>query len=168
MSPSPHGPTTPKPLAVYLRRHAAASKGGLDLFRRAASSHRDPRARQVLGELAQEVAEDRAALMRLLAELGVSRPRVGEVLAGWGEVAGRLVPNGTLLARSPLSDLLEIEALRSAVSAKKSGWVSLRDAGSVARVLGDEELTRLVGRADRQLELLDDLRGDAAVAVLAR
>lgn len=154
-------------LAVYLRRHVAAARGGLALFRRTAGSHRDPTTRQGLEELVREVVADRDVLLQLVAELGVSRPRVGEALAAGGELAGRLVPNGTVLRRSAVSDLVEIEALRAAVAAKRSGWASLRDAGAVRAVLSDDSLTSLIERADRQLRRLDDMREATARAALA-
>ena len=50
-----------------------------------------------------------------------SRPKVAEVLVGVAETVGRLKPNGTLVRRSPLSDLMELEALSAAVEAKRLG-----------------------------------------------
>ena len=61
-----------------------------------------------------------------MAALGipVRRYKVG---AAWiGEKAGRLKFNGRLLARSPLSDLEELEMLRLGVEGKAAGWRTLR------------------------------------------
>jgi len=58
--------TRPEPaperlLAIYLRHHAAASHGGLDLFRRAARTQSDQPVRDELSRLAAEVAQDQRA-----------------------------------------------------------------------------------------------------------
>jgi hypothetical protein len=42
-----------------------------------------------------------------------------------GERIGRFKRNGRLLRRAPLSDLMEIEALVTAVRAKAAGWQAL-------------------------------------------
>lgn len=143
----PATPTSGRLLAIYLRHHAAASKGGLDLFERAARQQTSPEARRELRQLAAEIAEDRSALLGFLDVLGVPRPRLGERLMGWGEKLGRLKPNGTLIRRSPLSDIVELEALGVAVQAKKLGWLTLRRLAETDHRLDVAQLDELVRRA---------------------
>ncbi len=153
-------------LAIYLRHHAAASKGGLDLFERAADQQTSPEARRELAPLAAEIAEDRTALLGFLDVLGLPRPRFGERLMGWGEKLGRLKPNGTLIRRSPLSDVVELEAMDVAVQAKKLGWLTLRRLAETDHRLDVAQLDELVRRATDQQDRIEDLRRQAVSRTL--
>ncbi len=97
-------------LGVYLNDHLAGATGGLALFRRATSSAQGA-SKAELAELTQQVTQDRQCLLALMHRLGVP-VRHYKVATGWAlEKAGRLKTNGYLLHRSPLSDLVELEAL---------------------------------------------------------
>ena len=78
-----------------------------------------------------------------------------------GERLGRLKPNGGLVGRMPLSDLIEVEAMSDAVQAKFAGWRALVSAGVPTRT----RLTDLVGRAERQADELGDLHRTASMAL---
>ena len=160
-------PSSSRMLAIYLRHHAAASRGGLDLFERSARSQLDAEVRRELRVLTSEVAQDRDRLLDVLRRLGVSRPKVAEVLVGVAETVGRLKPNGTLVRRSPLSDLMELEALSAAVEAKRLGWVTLRIASDHDHRLDGAELDRLIDRARDQRDRLEGHRRGAIARVLA-
>jgi hypothetical protein len=74
-----------------------------------------------LQRFAAEVAQDRAALLDIMAALGIT-VRGYKVCVAWiGEKAARLKLNGRLLARSPLSSLEELEMLRLGVEGKAAG-----------------------------------------------
>ena len=151
-------------LGIYLNDHLGGATAGLELFRRAAEAQRDTPAGPELERLAAEVAEDRAALRGLMDRLGVPVQR-SKVVVGWGlEKVGRLKSNGSVLRRSPLSDLVELEALVLGVAGKGAGFRALR----AARLPGLDaaELDRLSARADRQAAELEELRLAAAAAVL--
>ena len=154
-------------LAIYLRHHVAASRGGVDLFHRSARTQLSNEARRELRDLAAEVTQDREQLLRILARLGVRRPRVAEVLVGVAETLGRLKPNGTLVRRSPLSDVMELEALSTAVAAKRLGWVTLRLVGERDGRFDPAEIDALIARAEDQQARLEGLRGQAVLGVLA-
>jgi UDP-glucose 4-epimerase len=78
------------------------------------------------------------------------------VLAALAERAGRLKLNGRLLETSPLTPLLEIELMRSAVVGKLGGWRTLEEyADDVG--LDPERFATLAELAQRQLALLDRL-----------
>jgi hypothetical protein len=154
-------------LSVYLNNHLAASTGGVELFRRAADSHTGAHGEE-LRRLAEEVAEDRTELRAIMRRLDVSENHAMVALGWLGEKAGRLKPNGYLVRRSPLSDVVELEALRVAVRGKLAGWQVLR-----AVVAGDErletrELEDLVDRAEDQESRLHTLHLQAADETLVQ
>jgi len=151
-------------LAIYLNDHLSGATGGLELFRRAAATQRDSPAGPALQHLAEEVAQDRASLEALMALLGVTR-RSYKVWGGWAlEKVARVKPNGHLLTRSPLSDLVELEGLVLGVQGKAAGFRALRAAALPE--LDDAELDRLISRAERQGEVLEELRLAAAARAL--
>ena len=150
-------------LAIYLRHHVAASRGGTDLFHRSARTQLSKEARQELRDLAAEVSQDREQLLRILRRLGIPRPRFAEVLVGVAETLGRLKPNGTLVRRSPLSDVMELEALSTAVTAKRLGWVTLRLVGERDGRFDPAEMDALIVRAEEQQDRLEALRGQAVL-----
>ncbi len=81
-----------------------------------------------------------------------------------GERVGRLKPNGRIVRRSPLSDLIEIEALIDAVSAKRAGWYALAAAPLAAPEAS--QVAELIDRADDQLERLRPVHATVAARVL--
>jgi hypothetical protein len=159
-------PPSGRLVAIYLRHHAAASKGGLGLFQRAARQQTSPEARRELPQLAAEVAEDRTVLLGFLDILGLPRPRFGERLVSWGEKLGRLKPNGTVIRRSPLSDIVELEAMNVGVQAKSLGWLTLRRMAETDHRLDVAQLDDLVRRATDQQERIEDLRRQAVLRTL--
>jgi len=148
----------PALLGIYLNDHLAGATGGLDLFRRAAGSHRGTEAGPVLDRLTAEVEDDRDSLLGVLRALGLP-VRQYKVVAGWAaEKAGRLKLNGRLLSRSPISSVVELEGLHLGVTGKLAGWRMLRALADQEPRLDAVELDRLIERAQRQLEELDQLR----------
>ena len=114
-----------QPLAIYLRNHEAAGQAGLDLFRRTAANQRNRPYAGELAELSTEIEQDLQSLRAIMRAVGVSPDRVQGLALRLGERVGRLKPNGRLLGRAPLSDLIEIEGLLDAVRAKAAGWHAL-------------------------------------------
>jgi len=152
-------------LAIYLDDHLAGSTAGLELFRRAARSQRRTPHGPELARLREEVQQDRDALVDVMRTLGVP-VRPYKVLAAWAlEKAGRLKPNGHLLTRSPLSDLVELEAMRLGVEGKRCLWRTLLELGDDR--LGGAALQELHERALEQARTLERLRLDTARRVLS-
>jgi hypothetical protein len=112
-------------VAIYLRNHEAAAQAGRDLFRRTAANQRDRPYAGELTELVTEIEEDLQTLRAIMRAVRVSPDLVQGLALRVGERVGRLKPNGQLLRRSPLSDLIEVEALVVAVRAKSAGWQAL-------------------------------------------
>jgi len=140
----------------YLQHHWVGSTAGVSLFHRVARTHPDPAVAAVVGEIAGEVATEREMLRALMVSVGASPSRLGALAARAGELAGRLKPNGRLLSRSPLTDVIEVETLRDAVWGKRVGWqllLSVADADPRLDVGVLDELLRL---ADDQLARLED------------
>ncbi|RPE27916.1 hypothetical protein [Kitasatospora cineracea] len=155
-------PTSHRLLAIYLNDHLAGAEAATRRTRRTADAHPDPDEGRVLRQMAADIACDTASLRRVMRELGVPERRSHAWLGRFGELAGLLKPNGTLLRRSPLTDLVELEALRLGVVGKRQLWSAL------AELFGDDprvdrtRLDELADRADQQARLLEELRLRAA------
>ena len=154
-------------VATYLNDHLAAATGGVELIRRAAGNHDGERGAQ-LNALADESAEDREALRDIMKRLDVAESTVKKA-AGWvGEKVGRLKPNDHLVSRSPLSDVLEIEMLRTGTAARIAGFQVLRAVAVHDSRVTKEELETLIDRADDQAERLYRIHIQLAQENLAR
>jgi hypothetical protein len=158
----------PSMLGIYLNDHLAGSTAGTELARRIARSHVGRRESSVLETFAEEVAQDRASLLDIMARLAIP-VRGYKMRAAWiGEKAGRLKLNGYLLGRSPLSTLEELEMMRLAVEGKAAGWRTLRAVAKLDARLDPAELDELLARAERHAELIEDFRIRAAAEVISR
>ena len=141
-------------LAVYLNDHLAGETAALELARRVAGTHEGTEHGPELTRLAADIEADRDELLDVMARLGISASMV-KTAAGWlGEKAGRLKPNGHIVTRSPLADILELEGLRLAVAAKVMSWQVLRAVAVHDARLTKEHLETLLERADDQAERL--------------
>lgn len=152
-------------LGIYLNDHLAMATGGTELARRAArgsSWHRE-----ALATIADELAADRSALKHIMQSLEVPTRSYKQAGAWAGEKVGRLKPNGRLISRSPVSDVLELEGLRIMVEGNAACWRLLRRLAlaegydRLDRVL----LDRLMEKAERQAKQLEELRISTAVEV---
>lgn len=164
---SSSAPVANRWLTRYLQDHYVASRGELELFERSAGSLQDPHSREEVSALTREATEDRAALLAVMDALDVPEAPVQEQVAVVGERLGRLKPNGTLVRRSPLSDLVELEGLTVAVRAKRAAWTSLRAVAPAVEALNPYHLEQLIDRADDQEARLEQLRIVVAQRVLA-
>jgi hypothetical protein len=162
MTTSPQDQTL---LGIYLNDHLAGAVVGTNLARRLAAGEREWTKADVLGRLADEIAEDRATLLDLMAALDVP-VRHYKTWAGWtAERVGRLKLNGRLLSRSPLSRVLELEGMRLGVEGKAAGWRTLRTRAEADGRLDADRLDRLIERANAQIDQLEKLRIEAAAEV---
>ncbi|GAA4883362.1 hypothetical protein [Kitasatospora terrestris] len=154
------------PLGVYLNDHLTAAFAGAALADRMAGAHPDSR-RAELSRLARDIEHDRDFLVRTMRTLGVPVHRYRTWLGLAGERLGRLKPNGTLLRRSPLSDLVELEALRTGVEGKAALWRALGALAEADHRVDAEELKRMGDRAAEQARTLDGWHRQVSGAVLA-
>lgn len=151
---------------IYLNDHLAGATAVRALARRMARSLSDPADRDGLRKMLGDIEADGRALRTIMRSLDVPVAR-RRIAAGWAaEKLGRLKPNGRLVKRSPLSDLVEIEALSVGVSADLAGWTVLRDLAETTPRLDPGELDRLIGRAEGRLVRLERLHRRVGAAVL--
>jgi hypothetical protein len=136
-------------LAIYLNDHLTGATGGVQLFRRAASNLSGAPGEE-LARLRDEVEEDRASLRSIMRRLGIRENKAMAALGWVGERVGRFKPNGYVVRRSPLSDVIELEGLRVGVHGKLCGWQILRAATIDDDRVPTEEVEVLIERAEDQ------------------
>jgi hypothetical protein len=152
-----------KLLRIYMQDHLAGATGGVELARRARGANEGTPYGDPLAKLADDIEADRRSLESLMEELGFGPDRAKNIAFWLGEKAGRLKLNGQLKGYSPLSRMIELEGLITAVSAKRSLWRTLRDVALTDSLpeLDADRLARLIERAEQQLETLHELRARA-------
>jgi hypothetical protein len=154
-------------LDVYLNDHLAGATGGIELCRRALRENSGTDLGAFLERLLREIVEDRQALEEVTLRLGADRSPFKPAAAWALEKAGRLKLNGRLRGYSPLSRLIELEALQAGVSAKRSLWQVLGVAFPDDPSLQGVNLDLLVDRAERQLAGIETQRLAAAADALS-
>ncbi|MGI5418890.1 hypothetical protein [Actinomadura luteofluorescens] len=152
-------------LAIYLNDHLAGAAAGVGRSRALAQAHQGRPDEERLRRLADEIAADRGALLAVMASLGIPVRHYKSIALSVAERAGRLKFNGSLKERSPLTDVVEYEFLRLAVEGKAAGWRTLRALADRTPDLDAAELEKLHDRAQRQIDVLEDLRRTAAAEV---
>jgi hypothetical protein len=148
-------------LEIYLADHLAAATAGVALAHRVARSNAANETGDALRQLAAEIEEDRRTLRRVVSGLGFDRSRVKELAAWAAEKIGRLKLNGQLRGYSPLSRVLELEALSVGIAGKLALWQSLQRVRDIGERLPEVDLEHLVERARRQRAIVEELRADA-------
>lgn len=140
-------------LDIYLTDHLAGATGAMHRLGRMVQGYTDLPIHEALVDLHQQVRAERARLAGLINDLDLPHRRGRLALATVGEAAGRLKLNGRVTSRSPLTPLVELEALRAGVAGKLSLWQTLQ---SVAGELGLDaaELATLEQHAQEQLEVI--------------
>jgi hypothetical protein len=139
-----------------LRDHHAASAGGVALARRGlGASH----------PLTQQIARDRKTLEHVMRQLDVPTSASKVALVRVVERLGRLKLNGRLFARSPLSNILELEMLLVGIRAKEALWTALRAGDVRARGV---DLDALIESAGRQARRVDEQRLRHAAQTFSR
>jgi hypothetical protein len=157
---------TPMPdrlLEIYLADHLAAATAGVALARRTArSNNAETEVTGVLRRLADEIEDDRQTLKGIVVELGFRKSKTKEAAAWVGEKVGRLKLNGQIRGYSPLSRVLELEALSVGVAGKLALWESLLATPGIRERLSGFDLDDLSERARRQRGKIEESRLRAA------
>lgn len=146
-------------LGIYLNDHLAAVRGERALVRRCRDENEGTALGDWLGQYAEELADDAGEIERLMKRFGVRRSRVKPALAAAAERAGRLKLNGQLSGYSPLSRVVELEAMGAAADLRRSFWLTL------AETVAEPERTSCERRAERALHqrtALEPRRAQAA------
>lgn len=161
-SPTARGPLDERLLRIYLRDHLAAAVGGTELARRTLANNRGTPFEATLEQLAKDIEEDRQTLVELMDRLGMS-PDVLKQSAVWVlEKVTRLKLNGRVLEYSPLSRLIELEALGTGIEAKRALWTALRHVADADPRVDAAEMGRLERRAAGQRKRVEAIRPEAA------
>lgn len=161
------GPSTRDQLVVYLRNHDAALLAWSERLDLTARSHLLRSVREALAPLADEVRADRGELARVMQALGVPPSRLQRIVTVVGERLGRLKPNDSWSRRTPLTDVVEVEALGLAALGTLRlwqtllTWQSLEGVGPLRAWLDDLDLDALVSRSRRRIETLERLHDDS-------
>jgi hypothetical protein len=153
-------------LAIYLNDHLAGATGGVELARRMVVWYPVPGQQETIERLKAGIAQDRRALLEVMATLGMPVRRYKVGVAWAAEKAARLKLNGSLVSRSPLSNLEELEMLRLGVEGKAAGWRTLRELADADDRLNRATLDGLITRAREQADLLEELRVQAAARLI--
>lgn len=152
-------------LGIYLNDHLAGSTTGKLLSHHLAEHHRSSPYGAELRRVADEIAEDRLALLDLMRELGVPVRR-HKVCAGRLAHKARLLKlNGGLARRSGLSTLIELEMLRLGIEGKSLLWRTLLELSATTADLDENRLRTLDDRARDQLDTVESLRRRTAALV---
>ncbi len=147
---------------IYLRDHEAAAAGGLRLGRRCWQTNRGTVYAPELQRLTTDIRSDRDALRHICRQFYVRTSNARRGIAVLGATLGRLKLNGRLIHYSPLSRVIELEALSGGVMTKLRLWESLLLLAGVDKRLDRDALARLAEEANEQLEVLRKLH-DMAV-----
>ncbi len=158
--------TDRKLLRIYLEDHFAGATAGAARARRLAEAEKDSSDAADLATFASDVAQDRDTLRRVMKVLGIPRSGLKTGLASVGEKIGSLKPNGYVINRSPLTTIVELEAMQMAARGKRSLWETIQ-VGSDLRSAPTIDFDELRARADGQLALLDEIHGRRAATAFA-
>ncbi len=155
-----------KLLGIYLNDHLAGSTVGLELARRSLGSNHGTEFEAFLEGLRGEIEDDRNTLKELMARLGVRPDQLKQGAAWLTEKAGRLKLNGSLTEYSPLSRVVELEALTTGVNGKLSLWQVLSEVQDEP-ILTSFDFQPLIDRALAQVSGLEQQRRAAAQLAFA-
>jgi hypothetical protein len=149
-------------LHLYLDDHWAGAGAGASLAKRLHHNNRDTPWAGELAWLVEQIEADDDTLASLRRDVGADGGAVKRYGARIGERLARLKPNRRLHGYSPLSRLLEAEAMMTGVAAKQRLWASLRSGGAGRPQLASYDLPGLDERAGEQLAVLSALHEQAA------
>jgi hypothetical protein len=155
-------PSASKLLSTYLNDHLAGSVVALELAKRASSENRGTEFGAFLESLTTEIESDRATLKTIMDRVDVGEDRLKQAAALLAERAGRLKLNGQLRGYSPLSRLVELEALSLGVDGKLALWRSLEEVSSADSRLSEFDFEQLGRRALAQRDGIEEHRLRAA------
>ncbi len=150
--------TSGRLLRIYLRDHHAGSAAGVRLAERLVRNNRGTEFDAPLRRILDGIRADREELARVMSEHGVRPNPLKNAMLVAGERLARLKGNGRAGSYSPLSRVVELEALTMGVTGKLGIWRSLASASASSAV----DLDRLIALARSQLEDLERLHHRAA------
>ncbi len=154
-------------LEVYLRDHRAGATFGQALARRAAHANSGTELGRTLRGVAHEIEEDCRSLESIMTALGIRPSRMKMALAKVAHVLAHPKLYSPLTPHSPMRRVLQLEALTAGIFTKRHLWQALVAVSDALPTLDPTELSRLIDRADAQIESLEAHHGPAARAAFA-
>ncbi len=142
-------------LKVYLRDHRGGAAFGQSLARRSQEANAGTELGDTLVVVAREIEEDRRSLDSIMATLGIKPSLVKLAFAKVADVAARPKLHGRLQANTPVSRVLQLEALTASILTKRHLWQALAAAAGEIPSLDRDELARLIDRSDAQIDRLE-------------
>ncbi|HLS25689.1 MAG TPA: NAD-dependent epimerase/dehydratase family protein [Beutenbergiaceae bacterium] len=143
-------------LGLYLSDHLTGATAGKNRIHQMVQSYGNTRIGPDLARVSKQIDGECDFLNELIHALGLRERGPRQALGAIGERAGRLKLNQRAFQPSPMTPLLELELMRSAVIGKRSGWQVLatyaEDLGMPERIFLD-----LAHKAEEQAELLESL-----------
>jgi len=155
-------------IAYYVHVHLAGAAAGIDLFGRSGRAQTDREIGDVVLQIREQLIDERRSLRAMADRLQVGESSLLTWSARAAERVGRLKPNGDLLRRTPLTDLVELEAMRDAVAGKIAGWQALLAVADDYAGLDRAELDVLLDQGEEQHRRLTDAHAVVAARVLTR
>lgn len=147
-------------LNLYLSDHLTGASAGISRIGRMVQDFLDTPVFAPLSEIAEEIRSEHRFLEQLIHDLGFKQLPHRQAAAWAGEHLGRLKNNGRLLSRSPMTMVLEIELMRSAVIGKRGGWQTLHD-NAEDLGLDPQVFAELAENALRQAQTLEEVHAYA-------
>lgn len=152
-------------LKIYLNDHLAGFVGLCEVVERVRTSNQGTPLGDYLITLATEFRADRLRLEEIMESLKAPKSHAKQAAVWVAEKLGRLKLNGQLTGYSPLSRLLELEALRIGAEANLSLWQSLSSVSEEIPQLRGVYFNELIDRAAGQKSALELHHAQAAAAL---
>lgn len=154
-------------LDIYLDDHWGGAAAGKALARRLARENASNEWGPELRRVADQIAEDDRTLGLVRASLGVRSGGAKRVMGALAERMSVLKLNGRLVDYSPLSRVVESEALVAGITAKRMMWGALGVARPEDQRLDPFDFEELEHRADGQIDVLRRFHEVASVEAFA-
>jgi hypothetical protein len=144
-------------LETYIQDHRAAATGGIELVERMYRENRDNDLGNEMRRILTELEEERDTIDRIMETMQIRHSATKQAAQWFGEKFARLKPNNQLTGYSPLSRVLELEALTAGVMARQGLWRALQVAVQYYPELEKFDLERYEKRTHEQLDRLTRL-----------
>ena len=151
-------------LHIYLNDHRTGAVAAHALAERSRTANAGTEFGSFLDEFARDLAEDIDQLDTVLAACSVPKNGPKLAVARLGIALGRLKLNGRLTEYSPLSRVLEFEAMSIGVLGKRQLWTTIAGLPPDHAAASAVDALQLIERAEAQAERLREL-SDRAAAV---
>jgi hypothetical protein len=153
-------------LEVYLTDHMAGSVSASDLARRDAGNNEGP-VGTFFSDLVREIEADRRTLESVASAVGVQAHPLKQAGAVLAERLSRFKIDHRVTGSQQLSLLLELELLYLGIQGKQVLWRTLQVVAANDPRLVGFDFGRLAGRAQEQLDAVEEQRLAAAAAALS-